>query len=101
MHSVVLTINETDKPDTGVINIANFHQVFEDPHVKATGTVQEVVHPVAGTLKVLRPTVRCNDFEVPLEPPPSLGQHTDEILKNILDYSDEKIAELRLQRVIT
>lgn len=62
--------------------------------------VREITHPSAGSLKVLAPVVRCNNFEVPVQPPPSLGQHTDEVLKTMLDYSDEKISELRSQRVI-
>lgn len=68
--------------------------------MKAVGIVREVVHPLVGSLKVLGPAVRCSDFEVELQPPPSVGQHTDEILKNVLEYSEEKIFELRSQRII-
>jgi crotonobetainyl-CoA:carnitine CoA-transferase CaiB-like acyl-CoA transferase len=33
-------------------------------------------------------------------PPPSLGEHTDEILQKVLGYAPEKIARLREEKVI-
>lgn len=35
-----------------------------------------------------------------LSEPPALGQHTDEILSEILGYSSERIAELRSQKIV-
>lgn len=76
--------------------------VFEDEHTKHIGIVKSIDHKEAGKVKVVGPNVVYSDLrnEVYL-PPPVLGEHTDEILKDILKYSDEKIETLRAKKIVS
>lgn len=54
--------------------------VFEDEHVLGSGMLQEVEHPSAGLLKMLASPVMVDGERLPIRrPPPTLGQHTDEL----------------------
>lgn len=66
--------------------------VFEDEHVKAIGLVKELPHPYAGKVKVVNPpTVYSEGGNEAKMAPPTLGQHTKDILTNFLGYHDAKI----------
>jgi len=54
--------------------------VFEDEHVLGSGMLQEVDHPTVGLLKMLASPVLVDGERLPIRrPPPTLGQHTDEV----------------------
>ena len=76
-------------------------KVFEHPQVLEREMVVEVEHPKGGKIKMIgNPVKQPGVEEQPLEPTPSLGQHTEEVLRDMLDYTDEKIAELREKKII-
>lgn len=76
-------------------------QVFDDPHIKEIKLVKEITHPSVGKVKVVGPPVTYSYAENSVRsPPPALGQHTKEVLRNILDYSDEKILRLVDEKII-
>lgn len=80
--------------------ICNF-QVFDDPHVKYTNLIQEVDHPITGKVKLVGPPVTYSyASNIVRSPPPTLGQHTSEVLKNILKYSDDKIKHLMTEKIV-
>ncbi|CRK93979.1 CLUMA_CG007505, isoform A [Clunio marinus] len=63
--------------------INNMQQVFNDRHVKEIGLVKTLKHSIAGDVKVVGSPVVYSDISTePRSAPPSLGQHTDEVLKN-------------------
>jgi formyl-CoA transferase/CoA:oxalate CoA-transferase len=75
-------------------------QVVSDPQVLSRGMVQQVTHPCYGTVNMLGFPVKFS--ETPGRspaPPPTLGEHTGEVLKS-LGLSDGEIQELREKRVI-
>jgi len=81
--------------------INSMEQVFADPQVKHLQLVQEVAHPVAGRVKVIRHPVSMNGTPFPVRlPPPALGQHTDEVLRDVLGMDAARIAALRRDGVI-
>jgi crotonobetainyl-CoA:carnitine CoA-transferase CaiB-like acyl-CoA transferase len=76
--------------------INTIDRVFEDPQVKARGLLMEVPHPTLGSVPSVGQPVRFSDG--PLEYGlgiPTMGQHTDDILRSRLSLSDAEIAELR------
>ena len=81
----------------GVANgpINNLAQVFEEPQVKARELRMELDAPY-GKVSSIRSPMRFS--ETPLEfknPAPTLGQHSDAVLKGMLKMSDADIARLR------
>lgn len=85
---------ETAGIPSGLIN--SVEQVFEDPQVLANGMLAEIEHPLAGILKMAGIPFQLSETPASIRlPPPLLGQHTDEILKQRLGRSDADIAQLR------
>ena len=78
-----------------------FADVVEDPHIKARGLISELPHPAGG----VTPNVE-NPMRFSAIPPrdhvaaPLLGQHTDQLLADLLGYDRDRIAGLRDSGVI-
>ena len=69
--------------------------------VKARGLVTQVPHPTAGSVpNVALPLHFSGTPVVPPVAAPMLGQHTDEVLREVLGYSEAKLAELRAAGVL-
>jgi len=76
-------------------------QVFEEPQVKARGIRIERPHGAGTSLPMVASPMRFSD--TPLEyrsAPPLLGEHTDEVLRDVLGKSESDIAKLRSAKVI-
>jgi len=89
--------------DAGVANgpINNLQQVFEEPQVIARGMKIELPHAVAGKVSLVASPMRFSGTPIKHEvPPPALGQHTDEILRQSLRKSDAEIAKLKADGVV-
>ena len=81
--------------------INDLDDVYKNPQVQARQLVVEVPHPTAGSMKLVRSPMKMSasptDNDVA---PPLLGQHTDEILRDMLGRSDADIAALRAKGVL-
>ena len=76
-------------------------QALNDPHTAAREMVRAVKHPTAGDLKMLGIPFRFSATPASVRrPPPTLGQHTEQVLRDELGLSDERIAALRTQKII-
>lgn len=76
-------------------------QVFEDEQVLHRKVLRQLHHPQLGDLPSLSNPL--NFSETPVEynrPPPLKGEHTDEILREVLGFDDDKIRELREKGVV-
>ena len=63
--------------------------------------VTEVDHPSCGPIKLVNTPIKYSHATPGVRtPPPTLGQHTDEILEGILDYETDDIARLKKEGVI-
>ncbi|HUQ76375.1 MAG TPA: CaiB/BaiF CoA-transferase family protein [Burkholderiales bacterium] len=81
--------------------INDIAQVYEEPQVKARGIRVEMDHPVAGKLPTVASPMRFSATPVEYrQAPPTLGQHTDQVLRDLLGKSDAQLAELRAAKVI-
>ncbi|MBP2028353.1 CoA:oxalate CoA-transferase [Acetoanaerobium pronyense] len=80
--------------EAGVPNgpINTIDKVLEDPQVKAREMIVEVDHPVAGHLKMAGVPIKMSETQGKVvNPAPLLGEHTHEVIKELLGYSDEEI----------
>lgn len=71
------------------------------PHVLARNMIAEVDHPACGKIKVVNSPVKFSKTQPTVRtPPPLLGQHTNEVLEQVLGYSGEKIQELKSNGIV-
>lgn len=81
--------------------VNSIQQVFDDPHIRDIELVKQLDHPHAGSVKVVGPPVSFSDsLNTARTAPPILGQHTDEVMRDVLNYDNDKIAELRQKKII-
>jgi crotonobetainyl-CoA:carnitine CoA-transferase CaiB-like acyl-CoA transferase len=98
--SRVQLLNLLDKVDVPCGPINTVPEVFDDPQVKARGLLKQVAHPSGAVVPQIMSPIRFNDATMPNSlVPPLLGQHSDEILKE-LGYSASQIETLRQAGVI-
>ncbi|HXD95278.1 MAG TPA: CoA transferase [Candidatus Acidoferrum sp.] len=69
-------------------------QALDDEQVRARGMIVEVEHPELGTLREVASPVRTAGTVPCVASAPRLGQHTDEILRGLLQYDPARIAAL-------
>ena len=83
-----------DGADVCVSPALNMRESFRHTHVKSSGFVREYQHPVEGTYPGMRPVPKFSNFFIRDSlPPPRLGEHSTEILKEY-GFQDEEIESL-------
>ena len=75
--------------------------MFTDPQVLARGMVSDWVHPIKADLKLVANPIKMSRTPVRQDlPPPMLGQHTTEVLIEVLGKTNEEQGQLRGKGVI-
>jgi crotonobetainyl-CoA:carnitine CoA-transferase CaiB-like acyl-CoA transferase len=81
--------------------INNYKEVFEDPQVEHRGLKIEMPHPLSGTMAGVASPMRFSETPVIYKtPPPLLGQHTREVLGDILGMRPDELDRLAAQKII-
>jgi len=98
-----LSALEAAKVPCGAIN--NLAEVFSDPQIEAREMVTHWQHPFKNDLPLVASPIKLSATPVRAPgrgglPPPLLGQHTDEVLREVLNYSDTQLAQLKNEKVI-
>ena len=89
---------ETAKVPCGAIN--NLAEVFDDPQVAVRSMVTQWDHPVSPGLRLVSSPIKLSATPVLCDlPPPTLGQHTAEVLQSVLGYGEDKLAALNRQGI--
>jgi len=89
---------EAAKVPSGPIN--DLADVFADPHVNARGMTVQLPHPLAGDVRLVASPMKFSATPVQYQrPPPLLGEHTAEVLREF-GLGDAEVAALREARAI-
>ncbi len=82
--------------DIAAAPVNTIDKVVTDPQVLHSGMILSLEHPLSGEIKVVgNPVKMPNINQDEYFAPPTLGQHTEEILTKLLGYTAEKIQVLR------
>ncbi len=82
--------------------IHTLDKVFAEPQVEAREMLIHMEHPEIGDLRLVGSPLKFSDTPVQYKlPPPKLGEHTEEVLKELLEYSTEQITFLKSRRVVS
>jgi formyl-CoA transferase len=84
-------LNEYDIPCGPILSMK---EIAEDESLRATGTVVEVDHPTRGKYLSVGNPIKLSNSKTEVTRSPLLGEHTGEILKDVLGYTDNEIAEI-------
>jgi crotonobetainyl-CoA:carnitine CoA-transferase CaiB-like acyl-CoA transferase len=82
--------------------LVNAYRLMPNPQLEHRGFFQELTHPVTGTRRYPGLPWRCEGWGPPwhASPPPTLGQHNEEVLGGELGLGEGELATLREKRVI-
>jgi formyl-CoA transferase len=75
--------------------IMSTEDLFNDEHVKLREMVVELDHPQRGQWWNVGMPIKLSESPARIERSPLLGEHTEEILKDVLGYSEDRIASLK------
>ncbi len=110
MHELGVAIANWTRPDllnaftiadipAGPINAVD--DIVNDAHVQARGLVGEFEHPVTGRFRALRNPLRFEGYTDPnIGTPPLLGEHTEDVLRDMLGLSERELAALKKNKVV-
>lgn len=97
VEELVAIFTEFEVPHAPILGVT---AALSQPQAVHRNMVVEVEHAALGTIPIVNRPVTFEGQQVP-EAPPVLGQHTDQILREVLDLTPERIAELRAAKAIS
>ena len=91
-YEVMEICNPLDIPVGPILSIK---ELSEQPSLRDTGTVVEVDHPERGTYLTVGNPVKLSDSPAEVRRAPLLGEHTEEILREVVGFNEEEIISAR------
>src|SRR5262249_27338498 len=94
---VMAVLNPLDVPCGPILSMK---EIAEEPALRETGTVVEVDHPERGKYLTVGNPIKLSDSPVDVCRSPLLGEHTEEILRDVVGLQDDEILAARQQGAI-
>ena len=85
-------LNKLDIPCGPILSMK---ELAHEQSLRATGTVVEVDHPTRGTYLTVGNPIKLSDLIADVRRSPLLGEHTDEVLRDVLNYSELEIDAIK------
>ncbi len=86
-HEAMQELGAAGVPAGATLDTADLHN---DPHLQERGFVKTLQHPTEGEIRLLGWPPRLSESDVPLQPAPLLGQHTEEVLEELGVSAEER-----------
>jgi formyl-CoA transferase len=96
-YEVMQYLNEVDVPCGPILDAK---ELIEDQSLAARGMIVEVEHPERGIFKTIGCPIKLSDSPVEVKTSPLLGQHTEEILREVVGYGNDEIQAARTEGAI-
>jgi formyl-CoA transferase len=81
--------------------VNDMEHLYSDPQLLHRGMVAAVPHPTIGTLRLAGIPIQFSETPSSIRrPPPLLGEHTEQVLPEVLGYTPQQLEELRRQGAI-
>ena len=90
-------LNQYDIPCGPILSMK---EIIEEPSLRKTGTVVEVDHPTRGKYFSVGNPIKLSDSPTEVLRSPLLGEHTAEILREVLGYSDAEVRRIEASGAI-
>jgi formyl-CoA transferase len=87
--------------DIPVGPILSMKEIAGEQSLRATGTVVEVDHPTRGPYLTVGNPIKLSDSPPDVRRSPLLGEHTDEVLRDVLRYSAKEIGDIKVSGAIS
>jgi formyl-CoA transferase len=91
-------LNEYDIPCGPILSMK---EIAEEQSLRATGTIVEIDHPTRGKYLSVGNPIKLSDSITEVTRSPLLGEHSDEILRDVLKFDEAKIAEFKSSGAMT
>jgi formyl-CoA transferase len=75
--------------------ILSMKEIAEEPSLRKTGTVVEVDHPTRGKYLSVGNPIKMSDSPTEVTRSPLLGEHTDEILTQVLGFDTQRVQDIK------
>jgi formyl-CoA transferase len=96
-QEVMATLGKAGVPCGAVLDTG---EILDDPHLNARGQIHTIEHATRGRIRLPGCPVRLSASEAPTTPPPLAGEHTAEVLSEVLGLSADDVARLRGEGVL-
>jgi formyl-CoA transferase len=94
---VMATLNPLNVPCGPILSMK---EIAEEPALRNTGTVVEVEHPKRGKYLTVGNPIKLSDSPGDVRRSPLLGEHTEDVLRNVLSMNNDEIEAARQQGAI-
>jgi len=91
-------LNQLDIPCGPILSM---QELAHEQSLRATGTVVEVDHPMRGPYLTVGNPIKLSDSIADVRRSPLLGEHTDEVLRDVLRYSEREIEAIKTSGAVS
>ena len=96
-HEVLAVLGKAGVPSGAVLDTG---EVLDNPHLNARGQITTIDHPTRGRFRLPGCPVRLSDSPAVTTAPPLAGQHTAEVLGEVLGLSKDDVENLLSRGVV-